>query len=38
MKPPPVLDLPLDQTSSLANLHFDDLTRRYGPIVSLELN
>lgn len=34
MKPPPVLDLPVDQTYSVANLHFDDLKARYGPIVS----
>lgn len=34
MKPPPVLDLPVDQTFSVANLHFDDLRQRYGPTVS----
>lgn len=34
MKPPPVLDLPVDQTYSVANLHFDDLKSRYGPVVS----
>lgn len=35
MKPPPVLDQPVDQTYSVANLHFDDLRKRYGPVVSL---
>ena len=35
MKPPPVLDQPLNQTYSAANMHFDDLIGRYGPIVSL---
>lgn len=34
MKPPPVLDQPVDQTYSVANLHFADLAQRYGPIVS----
>lgn len=34
MKPPPVLDQPVDQTYSVANLHFDDLRKRYGPVVS----
>ena len=33
MKPPPVLDQPVDQTYSVANLHFDDLVARYGPVV-----
>lgn len=37
MKPPPVLDLPVDQTFSVANLHFDDLRQRYGPVVSSQL-
>jgi hypothetical protein len=32
-KPPPVLDLPVAQSYSIANLHFDDLKSRYGPIV-----
>lgn len=35
MKPPPVLDQPVDKTYSIANLHFNDITTRYGPIVSL---
>jgi hypothetical protein len=34
MKPPPVLDRPVDQSYSVANLHFNDLTKKYGPIVS----
>ena len=34
MKPPPVLDAPLEQSFSVANLHFDDLKARYGRIVS----
>lgn len=34
MKPPPVLDQPVDKTFSVANIHFDDLVARYGPIVS----
>lgn len=34
MKPPPVLDLPVDQTYDMANRHFDDLRMRYGPTVS----
>lgn len=38
MKPPPVLDLPVDQTFSVANLHFDDLRQRYGPVVSLRID
>jgi hypothetical protein len=38
MKPPPVLDLPVDQTFSVANLHFDDLRQRYGPVVSLAIS
>lgn len=37
MKPPPVLDQPVDQTYSVANLHFDDLRKRYGPVVSCHL-
>lgn len=36
MKPPPVLDRAIDQTYSVANLHFDDLRKRYGPVVSLQ--
>lgn len=36
MKPPPVLDQPVDQTFSVANLHFDDLKQRYGPVVSTQ--
>lgn len=35
MKPPPVLDQPVDKTYSIANLHFNDMTARYGPIVNL---
>ena len=35
MKPPPVLDQPVDKTYSIANLHFNDITTRYGPIVRL---
>lgn len=34
MKPPPVLNEPVDKTYAVANLHFNDLTSRYGPIVS----
>lgn len=34
MKPPPVLDQPVEQSVSVANIHFKDLTTRYGPIVS----
>lgn len=34
MKPPPVLDQPVEKTYSIANLHFNDITTRYGPIVS----
>ncbi|EJT48555.1 hypothetical protein A1Q1_02463 [Trichosporon asahii var. asahii CBS 2479] len=36
MKPPPVLDQPVDQTYSVANLHFDDLRKRYGPVTGKE--
>jgi hypothetical protein len=35
MKPPPVLDQPIDKTYSVADLHFNDITTRYGPIVSI---
>ncbi|TXT12958.1 hypothetical protein VHUM_01359 [Vanrija humicola] len=38
MKPPPVLDLPVDQTFSIANLHFDDLRSRYGPVTAINLS
>lgn len=34
MKPPPVLDQPVDKTYSIADLHFTDITSRYGPTVS----
>lgn len=34
MKPPPELDQPVEQTYSVANLHFDELRARYGPVVS----
>lgn len=37
MKPPPVLDQPVEQSFSVANLHFDDL-RRYGPITVVNLS
>ncbi|WVR08702.1 hypothetical protein IAU60_005760 [Kwoniella sp. DSM 27419] len=33
MKPPPVLNEPVDQSYAVANLHFNDLTSRYGPIL-----
>jgi hypothetical protein len=35
MKPPPVLDQPVDKTFSIADLHFTDITSRYGPTVSV---
>ncbi|KAL7420820.1 hypothetical protein Q5752_004773 [Cryptotrichosporon argae] len=38
MKPPPVLDQPIEQTYSVANLHFDDLTSRYGPVTIVNLS
>ncbi|BEJ10777.1 hypothetical protein CspHIS471_0101990 [Cutaneotrichosporon sp. HIS471] len=38
MKPPPVLDLPVDQTFSVANLHFDDLRQRHGPVTVVNLS
>lgn len=38
MKPPPELNQPIEQTYSVANLHFDDLRARYGPIVSVRSN
>jgi len=34
MKPPPELNQPVEQTYSVANLHFDELRSRYGPVVS----
>lgn len=34
MKPPPVLDTPVEKAFSVANLHFDDIVARYGHIVS----
>ncbi len=34
MKPPPVLDQPVEKSYSGANMHFNDLISRYGPIVS----
>ncbi|WWC72701.1 uncharacterized protein I206_106665 [Kwoniella pini CBS 10737] len=36
MKPPPVLNEPVDQSYAVANLHFNDLTARYGPIEGKE--
>ncbi|KAL1412508.1 hypothetical protein Q8F55_000254 [Vanrija albida] len=38
MKPPPVLDQPVDKTFSVANLHFDDLRSRYGPVTAINLS
>jgi len=38
MKPPPVLDQPVDKTYSIADLHFTDITSRYGPTVSLSFH
>nr|XP_031862628.1 uncharacterized protein CI109_002126 [Kwoniella shandongensis]KAA5529700.1 hypothetical protein CI109_002126 [Kwoniella shandongensis] len=38
MKPPPVLNEPVDQTYAVANLHFNDLTSRYGPITIINLS
>ena len=35
MKPPTMLDQAVDQTYSVANLHFNEITRIYGPIVSV---
>ncbi|ORX40908.1 SacI homology domain-domain-containing protein [Kockovaella imperatae] len=37
MKPPPVLDQPVDQSFSVANVHFDDFESRYGPITIVNL-
>ncbi|KAL0242017.1 hypothetical protein I308_106191 [Cryptococcus tetragattii IND107] len=38
MKPPPVLNEPVDKTYAVANLHFNDLTSRYGPITIINLS
>ncbi|EIW70203.1 hypothetical protein TREMEDRAFT_30281 [Tremella mesenterica DSM 1558] len=38
MKPPPVLDQPVEKCYSVANSHFDDLTKRYGPITIVNLS
>ncbi|ORY31290.1 SacI homology domain-domain-containing protein [Naematelia encephala] len=38
MKPPPVLDQPVEQSFSVANLHFNDLTKRYGQITIINLS
>lgn len=38
MKPAPKLDSPVDQTVGTTGLHFEDLTRRYGPVVSSKLS
>nr|XP_019007811.1 inositol polyphosphate-5-phosphatase F [Kwoniella pini CBS 10737]OCF46592.1 inositol polyphosphate-5-phosphatase F [Kwoniella pini CBS 10737] len=38
MKPPPVLNEPVDQSYAVANLHFNDLTARYGPITIVNLS
>ncbi|GMK56774.1 hypothetical protein CspeluHIS016_0306140 [Cutaneotrichosporon spelunceum] len=38
MKPTPVLDQPVDKTFSVANLHFDDLCQRYGPVTIVNLS
>ncbi|OCF78932.1 inositol polyphosphate-5-phosphatase F [Kwoniella mangroviensis CBS 8886] len=38
MKPPPVLNEPVDQTYAVATLHFNDLTSRYGPITIINLS
>lgn len=37
-KPPPVLDVPVDQTYSVAALHFDELKRRYGKVAIINLS
>jgi hypothetical protein len=33
-----VLDAPVEQTYSVAALHFDDLKRRYGPVTVINLS
>ncbi|WVO16924.1 hypothetical protein L204_104610 [Cryptococcus depauperatus] len=38
MKPPPVLEEPIDKTCAVANLHFNDLVTRYGPITIVNLS
>ncbi|KAK4688765.1 phosphatidylinositol 4-phosphatase, partial [Tremellales sp. Uapishka_1] len=38
LKPAPVLDQPIDQAYSVANLHFNDLTAKYGPITIVNLS
>ncbi|XAO27080.1 hypothetical protein I312_105922 [Cryptococcus bacillisporus CA1280] len=38
MKPPPVLNEPVDKTYAVANLHFNDLTSCYGPITIINLS
>ncbi|OCF38942.1 inositol polyphosphate-5-phosphatase F [Kwoniella heveanensis CBS 569] len=38
MKPPPVLNEPVYKAYAVANLHFNDLTSRYGPISIINLS
>ncbi|WVQ86142.1 hypothetical protein IAT38_008310 [Cryptococcus sp. DSM 104549] len=38
MKPPPVLNEPVDKAYAVANLHFNDLTSHYGPITIINLS
>ncbi|ODN90157.1 inositol polyphosphate-5-phosphatase F [Cryptococcus wingfieldii CBS 7118] len=38
MKPPPVLNEPVDKTYAVANLHFNDLVSRYGHITIINLS
>ncbi|OWZ73355.1 hypothetical protein AYX14_01249 [Cryptococcus neoformans] len=38
MKPPPILNEPVDKTYAVASLHFNDLTSRYGPVTIINLS